>query len=147
MHDSQAMIKVFVSNLFKLNKYHLCSVLVGFQCPDHGINRLIERLLLFRHDYGVPNILQIINCASDVVDETLVEIVLTGTFCFCFVLSVIYCVTSCLVSSDLLACLNAKYLKSLYAGNDHGSVMGPRYDIYIHTMYYFVDCVGVGPIL
>lgn len=55
--------------------WFLCCI---FQYPDHGINRLSERLLLFRHDYSRPNILQIINSASDIVDETLVEIVLTG---------------------------------------------------------------------
>lgn len=49
-----------------------------FQCPEHGVSRLNERLLLFRHDYTYPNILQIINCPSDITDETLVEIVLSG---------------------------------------------------------------------
>ncbi|CAG7785747.1 unnamed protein product [Allacma fusca] len=46
--------------------------------PDHGLNRLNERLLLFRHDYSSTNILQMINSASEINDDTLVEIVLTG---------------------------------------------------------------------
>lgn len=75
------VLRPILLNLF-INHQVVCVNLTNFndclQCPDHGINRLLERLLLFRHDYSVPNILQIINCASDVVDETLVEIVLTG---------------------------------------------------------------------
>ncbi|KAF7272052.1 hypothetical protein GWI33_015138 [Rhynchophorus ferrugineus] len=46
--------------------------------PDHGINRLQDRLLLFKHEYNSNNILQFINSASDIVDETLIEIVLTA---------------------------------------------------------------------
>ncbi|XP_063222839.1 serine/threonine-protein kinase D1 [Bacillus rossius redtenbacheri] len=46
--------------------------------PDHGLTRLSERLLLFRHDYASSNVLQLINSASEIVDETLVEIVLTA---------------------------------------------------------------------
>lgn len=46
--------------------------------PEHGLNRLNERLLLFRHDYNSPNILQLINAASEVHDETLVEVILSG---------------------------------------------------------------------
>ncbi|XP_022913923.1 serine/threonine-protein kinase D1 isoform X2 [Onthophagus taurus] len=46
--------------------------------PDHGINRLEDRVLLFRHEYTSNNILQFINSSADITDETLVEIVLTG---------------------------------------------------------------------
>ncbi|XP_021940164.1 serine/threonine-protein kinase D3 [Zootermopsis nevadensis] len=46
--------------------------------PDHGLTRLSERLLLFRHDYGSANILQHINSAAEIMDETLVEIVLSA---------------------------------------------------------------------
>ncbi|RVE48363.1 hypothetical protein evm_006924 [Chilo suppressalis] len=46
--------------------------------PDNGLNRLSERILLFRHDYCSPNVLQLVNAASDVTDETLLEIVLTA---------------------------------------------------------------------
>ncbi|CAH1099455.1 unnamed protein product [Psylliodes chrysocephalus] len=46
--------------------------------PDHGVNKLEERILLFRHVYNSNNILQLINSASDVIDETLIEIVLTA---------------------------------------------------------------------
>ncbi|KPJ20788.1 Serine/threonine-protein kinase D1, partial [Papilio xuthus] len=39
---------------------------------------LPDRILLFRHDYCSPNVLQLVNSASDITDETLVEIVLTA---------------------------------------------------------------------
>ncbi|XP_063918523.1 serine/threonine-protein kinase D3 isoform X3 [Zophobas morio] len=51
---------------------------INSKIPDHGINRLEDRLLLFRHEYNSNNILQFINSASEIVDETLIEIVLTG---------------------------------------------------------------------
>ncbi|CAG9789557.1 unnamed protein product [Diatraea saccharalis] len=51
--------------------------------PDNGLNRLSERILLFRHDYCSPNVLQLVNAASDVTDETLVEIVLTANPLIC----------------------------------------------------------------
>jgi protein kinase D len=62
----------------------LCSLEAGLcnlyilQFPDHGLTRLNERLLLFRHDYGSANILQHINSAAEIMDETLVEIVLSA---------------------------------------------------------------------
>lgn len=51
---------------------------INTKCPEHGLNHLFERLLLFKHDYNSTNILQLIMNATEVVDETLVEIVLTG---------------------------------------------------------------------
>lgn len=48
------------------------------QFLDHGIPRLNECVNLFRHDYTKPNILQLINSASEITDDTLVEIVLSG---------------------------------------------------------------------
>ncbi|CAB3248604.1 unnamed protein product [Arctia plantaginis] len=61
---------------------HLKELAVKFvheKIPDNGLNRLSDRILLFRHDYCSPNVLQLINSASDVTDETLVEIVLTAS--------------------------------------------------------------------
>lgn len=46
--------------------------------PEHGLNRLSERLLLFRHDYNNENILLPINAASDVAEGTLVEVVVSA---------------------------------------------------------------------
>ncbi|CAN7995288.1 unnamed protein product [Ixodes hexagonus] len=46
--------------------------------PEHGLNRLSERLMLFRHDYNNENILLPINAASDVAEGTLVEIVVSA---------------------------------------------------------------------
>lgn len=48
------------------------------QFLDHGIPRLNECVNLFRHDSTKPNILQLINSASEITDDTLVEIVLSG---------------------------------------------------------------------
>ncbi|KAI5634576.1 phorbol esters/diacylglycerol binding domain (C1 domain) domain-containing protein [Phthorimaea operculella] len=64
-----------------LTLQHLKQLAVQFvhdKIPDNGLNRLSDRILLFRHDYCSPNVLQLINAASDVTDETLVEIVLTA---------------------------------------------------------------------
>ncbi|XP_062537123.1 serine/threonine-protein kinase D3 isoform X2 [Armigeres subalbatus] len=51
---------------------------INTKVPENGLNRLSDRLLLFRHDYTSSNVLQMINSASEIVDETLVEIVLTA---------------------------------------------------------------------
>ncbi|KAK4320510.1 hypothetical protein Pmani_008632 [Petrolisthes manimaculis] len=53
---------------------HLCLQMF----PDHSLNKLNERLLLYRHDYDSPNILQIINAASEVTQDSLVEIVMSA---------------------------------------------------------------------
>lgn len=54
-------------------------VFSNLQIPDSGLTYLSERILLFIHDYSTPNVLHIINSAAEVVDETLVEIVLTAS--------------------------------------------------------------------
>lgn len=51
---------------------------INTKFPEHGLNHLFERLLLYKHDYNSTNVLQLITNATEVVDETLVEIVLTG---------------------------------------------------------------------
>ncbi|XP_018321505.1 serine/threonine-protein kinase D3 [Agrilus planipennis] len=51
---------------------------INSKVPDHGINKLEDRLLLFRHEYNSNNILQFVNSASEITDETLVEIILSG---------------------------------------------------------------------
>lgn len=48
------------------------------KCPEHGLNHLFERLILFKHDYNSTNVLQLITNTTEIVDETLVEIVLSG---------------------------------------------------------------------
>ncbi|XP_013170477.1 PREDICTED: serine/threonine-protein kinase D1-like [Papilio xuthus] len=65
---------------------HLKDLAVKFvheKIPDNGLNRLPDRILLFRHDYCSPNVLQLVNSASDITDETLVEIVLTANPLLC----------------------------------------------------------------
>ncbi|XP_071633238.1 serine/threonine-protein kinase D3 isoform X3 [Temnothorax longispinosus] len=51
---------------------------INTKCPEHGLNHLFERLILFKHDYNSTNVLQLVTNATEVVDETLVEIVLTA---------------------------------------------------------------------
>ncbi|XP_026479287.1 serine/threonine-protein kinase D1-like [Ctenocephalides felis] len=51
---------------------------IASKLPDNGINRLGDRLLLFRHEYSSPNCLKLINSATDITDEALVEIVLSA---------------------------------------------------------------------
>ncbi|XP_022649203.1 serine/threonine-protein kinase D3-like isoform X1 [Varroa destructor] len=51
---------------------------VDRKVPEHGLNRLAERLILLRHDYSSDNILLPINCISDINEGTLVEIVLSA---------------------------------------------------------------------
>lgn len=51
---------------------------INSKFPEHSLNKLNERLILFRHDYDSPNILQIINAASEVTQDTLVEIVMSA---------------------------------------------------------------------
>ncbi|VVC37543.1 Hypothetical protein CINCED_3A014345 [Cinara cedri] len=51
---------------------------VNIKCPEHGLTRLAERIILFRHNYSCDQILVPINNVIDVCDETLIEIVLTG---------------------------------------------------------------------
>ncbi|CAG0912224.1 unnamed protein product [Notodromas monacha] len=53
--------------------------LLGEKFPGHGLGRLSERLILFRHDYSNQNQLALINSAADITTETLVEIVLNAT--------------------------------------------------------------------
>uniref|UniRef100_A0A1B0BJC4 protein kinase C n=1 Tax=Glossina palpalis gambiensis TaxID=67801 RepID=A0A1B0BJC4_9MUSC len=52
---------------------------INTKVPNNGLTYLSDRILLFRHDYNSSNVLHIINSAAEVVDETLVEIVLTGS--------------------------------------------------------------------
>ncbi|KAL0114046.1 hypothetical protein PUN28_011397 [Cardiocondyla obscurior] len=51
---------------------------INTKCPEHGLNHLFERLILFKHDYNSTNVLQLVTNATEVVDETLIEIVLTA---------------------------------------------------------------------
>ncbi|KAK8400549.1 hypothetical protein O3P69_003309 [Scylla paramamosain] len=51
---------------------------INTKFPEHSLSKLNERLILFRHDYDSPNILQIINAASEVTQDTLVEIVMSA---------------------------------------------------------------------
>lgn len=58
---------------------------INTKCPEHGLNHLFERLILFKHDYNSTNVLQLVTNATEVIDETLVEIVLTGKRSFCII--------------------------------------------------------------
>jgi protein kinase D len=52
--------------------------------PEHGFYNLQDKILLFKHDLLDPNILKLITSAKDVVDGTLVEVVLSGKFVLVF---------------------------------------------------------------
>ncbi|KAG8180693.1 hypothetical protein JTE90_006251 [Oedothorax gibbosus] len=46
--------------------------------PDHGISKLEQRLLFFRHDYNFDNILLPIVTPADILENGLIEVVLSG---------------------------------------------------------------------
>ena len=50
----------------------------SLQFPEHSFYNLRDKILLFRHDTFDLNVLRIITSAKDVVDGTLVEVVLSG---------------------------------------------------------------------
>jgi len=53
-------------------------VMRSLQFPEHSFYNLRDKILLFRHDTFDLNVLRIITSAKDVVDGTLVEVVLSG---------------------------------------------------------------------
>jgi len=64
-----------------LNLKSLKSKASDFICekfPQNGLNRLDERILLFKHDYKSTNILQMVNAVTDIQEDTLVEIVISA---------------------------------------------------------------------
>ncbi|XP_052766795.1 serine/threonine-protein kinase D1-like isoform X2 [Mya arenaria] len=46
--------------------------------PEHGFYGIADKIMLFRHESSAPNILQIVNNASDVIEGCLVEVVLSA---------------------------------------------------------------------
>ena len=79
------LFRSYLTDCFTLIIISLCLLFFPRLPPqflDHGIPRLNECINLFRHDNTKPNILQLINAASEIVDDTLVEIVLSGTGVF-----------------------------------------------------------------
>ncbi|GFS47579.1 hypothetical protein TNCV_3133761 [Trichonephila clavipes] len=71
-------ITVDVGDLNLKSLKDLACNFVDKKFPEHNLNRLTERLILFRHDYTTTNILHPINVASEVSEGTLVEIVVSG---------------------------------------------------------------------
>ncbi|GFU20301.1 hypothetical protein NPIL_704892 [Nephila pilipes] len=71
-------ITVDVGDLNLKSLKDLACNFVDKKFPEHNLNRLTERLILFRHDYSTTNILHPINVASEVSEGTLVEIVVSG---------------------------------------------------------------------
>uniref|UniRef100_A0A182J288 protein kinase C n=1 Tax=Anopheles atroparvus TaxID=41427 RepID=A0A182J288_ANOAO len=72
------IVTVEASTLTLKTLKELACEFINSKIPENGLNRLPERLLLFRHDYDSHNVLQMVTAASEIVDETLVEIVLTA---------------------------------------------------------------------
>lgn len=52
----------------------------AFQCPEHGLSRLAERILLFRHNYSCVQILEPVNNTIDITNKSIIEIVLSGNY-------------------------------------------------------------------
>ncbi|XP_027204598.2 serine/threonine-protein kinase D3 isoform X1 [Dermatophagoides pteronyssinus] len=61
----------------KTLKEYACNF-IDRKFPDHGLNRLTERLLLFRHDYNSKNLLVPINVVSEITEGSLIEIVVSA---------------------------------------------------------------------
>ncbi|XP_050530669.1 serine/threonine-protein kinase D1 isoform X2 [Daktulosphaira vitifoliae] len=51
---------------------------VNMKCADHGLTRLAERIMLFRHNYSCDQILIPVHNVIDINDDTIIEIVLSG---------------------------------------------------------------------
>ncbi|XP_050438733.1 serine/threonine-protein kinase D1 isoform X2 [Adelges cooleyi] len=67
------------SSLFTLKtlKEAACDF-VNMKCSDHGLTRLAERIMLFRHNYSCDQILVPVHNVIDISDDTIIEIVLSG---------------------------------------------------------------------
>ncbi|XP_065562821.1 serine/threonine-protein kinase D1-like isoform X2 [Artemia franciscana] len=70
------VVIAYPSSLTLRSLKELACDFVSRKFPDHGLSRLAESLLLFRHDYSTTNILQLVNAVSEIADDTLIEIVL-----------------------------------------------------------------------
>lgn len=71
-------VKVDTSDLtLRTLKEYACNF-IDRKFPDHGLNRLTERLYLFRHDYTSENMLLPIKAVSDVSEGSLIEIVVSA---------------------------------------------------------------------
>ncbi|KAJ7990922.1 hypothetical protein DPEC_G00291910 [Dallia pectoralis] len=55
-----------------------CSI-VDQKLPECGFYGMYDKILLFRHDPGSENILQLVRCATDISDGDLVEVVLSAS--------------------------------------------------------------------
>ena len=62
---------------FTIFLYH-CLQVTFFQFPEHGLYGLEDKILLFRHDPKDPNLLKHMTSISDVIADTLIEVVLSG---------------------------------------------------------------------
>ncbi|XP_015783313.1 serine/threonine-protein kinase D1 [Tetranychus urticae] len=67
-------------NTSKLNLKSLKDLACNFidkKYPEHGLNKLDERLMLFKHEYSSTNMLLPINIASEVTNGSLIEVVVS----------------------------------------------------------------------
>ncbi|XP_075262638.1 serine/threonine-protein kinase D3-like isoform X2 [Convolutriloba macropyga] len=46
--------------------------------PEHGFYQMADKILLFKHDWSDVNILKLVSQASEIVEDDLIEIVLSG---------------------------------------------------------------------
>ena len=66
------------STLTLFNIKRLVSSKIDDKFPEHGMSGLVDRLILFRHDYSSTNILQLVSSASDIYDGCIVEVVISS---------------------------------------------------------------------
>lgn len=83
------------------------------QAPNNGLSQLPDRLLLFRHDYSSANVLHIVSNAAEVIDETIIEIVLTASRKFIFSKCILYQLST--IIHAILNDLHAFILHTTYA--------------------------------
>jgi len=62
----------------------------ALQFPEHSFYNLRDKILLFRHDTFDQNVLRLITSAKDIVEGTLVEVVLSGKKIFLFFMIVVH---------------------------------------------------------
>merc|ERR1711971_1103752 len=69
-------IVVDISELTLKTLKGLADKFISEKFPEHGVTRLKERLMLFRHEYAAENILHMINAVSEIREDTIVEVII-----------------------------------------------------------------------
>ena len=62
-----------LTNLTLINIKRIVTGHIDQKFAEHRVSRLVDRLVLFRHDYSSPNILQLLTSATDLYDGCILE--------------------------------------------------------------------------